>query len=167
MLFHGEFLQVRRNEICRRFVCLKNGSVELSMLNWEDRKFVESMRKNKLHEVKKMISKCWPSFELVMDIASLFPEVVPVILSNLLIVTEWFLYHHENLRKQNVTLCRFDWFALLQGDSCFSEMRLWQRKGSVGALDCCNGFGVLYINTDDGIIGHNYLFISLVLFVAT
>ena len=34
----------------------------------------------------------------------------------------------------------------------------------MGALNCSNGFGVLYINTDDGIIVHNYLLNSLVLF---
>ena len=37
------------------------------------------------------------------DIASLIPEVILIILRNLLIVLECFVCHHENLQKQNVT----------------------------------------------------------------
>ena len=44
-------------------------------------------------------------------------------------------------------------------------MGLMQEKDSIGALDCSNEFGVQYINTDDGIIGHNYLLNSRVLFL--
>ena len=42
---------------------------------------------------------------------------------------------------------------------------IYAGKGSMGALDCSNGFEVLYINTDDGIIEHNHLLNSLVLFL--